>query len=93
MVYFIQMGTDGPIKIGFTTGDISKRLEALQIGNPYPLVLLLTIEGDARLEKAIHAMFSDIRMVGEWFENMPRLVAYINILRHEKEFPTVSNDA
>ncbi|MGH9808417.1 MAG: GIY-YIG nuclease family protein [Terriglobia bacterium] len=39
-VYLIQSGKDGPAKIGFTSGDLPKRLRELQCGSPEKLTLI-----------------------------------------------------
>ena len=69
MIYFIQAGENGPIKIGYTQyQDVaSKRLIALQISCPYKLNLLAKIEGGMILEKRLHMMFKKHWMRGEWF--------------------------
>lgn len=66
-VYIIE-GAPGLYKIGFTAGPIGKRLRALQTGNPTKLRTEMTITGTARDEQRLHALFSDKRTVGEWFE-------------------------
>ena len=53
-VYFIQSGEGGPVKIGHTNGDVKRRLEALQTGNPAPLKLLLSIDGGRDIERIFH---------------------------------------
>ncbi len=66
-VYFIQEGADGPIKIGFTTGDPSGRLSALQTGNPNPLRIVAATPGTMEDERRWHERFAHLRMLGEWF--------------------------
>lgn len=65
-VYFVQLGDDGPIKIG-RAGEPRKRLSALQVGNPTELVLRDVVPGDLVLEKALHQRFEPARIRGEWF--------------------------
>jgi hypothetical protein len=43
VVYFVQAGDGGPIKIGPTTNDIRERVKRLQTGNPENLTRLLEI--------------------------------------------------
>lgn len=71
-VYFIQAGTDGPIKIG-VTWNIAQRLRMLQYGTPNELHHI----GDTRcqdsqaarkLERALHEQLKAAHMRGEWFE-------------------------
>lgn len=66
VVYFIQVGSDGPIKVGFTT-NIEKRILGIRHGLPESAQLLATIPGGKKLEKAIHRGLSEYRMRGEWF--------------------------
>lgn len=77
-VYFIQQGTDGPIKIGSSV-DPQARLRALQTANPHPLRLLAKAPGDVRDERALHERFSEHRINGclEWFSPAPDLLAHI----------------
>jgi hypothetical protein len=72
-VYLIRaetsvFGIDGALKIGFTRYDPAGRVAHLQIGCPFPLVLIGYIRpGSVRLEKQIHGMFARHRLQGEWF--------------------------
>lgn len=66
--YVYLIGSDGfrPVKIG--TGNPSKRLGELQIGNPFPLKILWQTPGGAVLETALHHRFNMWRHSGEWFD-------------------------
>jgi hypothetical protein len=66
VVYFIQAGNDGPIKIGVTRS-LDIRLPMLQTGSPYLLVVLATINGGHELESAYHRALCHHRMRSEWF--------------------------
>lgn len=75
IVYFIQAGTDGPVKIGKSTRALlATRTAALQTGNPYPLELIGVAPGGHALEREIHALFAHLRMAGEWFYPEPQLL-------------------
>jgi hypothetical protein len=75
-LYFIQAGTDGPVKIGFTNGDPAGRLKELQVGSPIALRLLRTIDNAGmKVEAWFHARYADCRLVGEWFEFNPEMLA------------------
>jgi hypothetical protein len=65
-VYFIQCGPGGAFKIG-RTNSAQERLSALQTANPTPLRLWCALQGDDRLEKAIHEKLDRFRLRGEWF--------------------------
>lgn len=74
MTYFIQVGEDGPIKIGKTSGLAESRLADLQIGNPRKLRLLAVTD---ECERCLHRQFAHLRGQGEWHEPGPDLIAYI----------------
>lgn len=76
MIYFIQGAMGGPIKIGYTN-NLGRRLFELQEGNPYPLRVLATTEGDRKVEGLLHRKFSEYRYRIEWFEDAPELLEFI----------------
>lgn len=80
VVYFIQAGKRGPIKIGVAT-NVRKRLDALQTGSPYRLRLRATVPGDLYTEGAYHRMFSEHRMSGEWFKPVAPILQEIKSIR------------
>ena len=65
-VYFIEGEGSGLVKIG-KTGNVKRRLRALQTSSPVSLNLLMTIEYDDDLESRIHNKLSAHRAHGEWF--------------------------
>jgi len=66
MIYFIEEGGGTYVKIGYSTNP-KKRLPDLQPGNPRELSIIRIVPGGKDLERALHAMFSSTRRVGEWF--------------------------
>ncbi len=89
-VYFARAGSDGPIKIGITTGDPVARIAALQTGCPWPLVFIGSVSGSFQQEAWLHARFAAERMKGEWFNPSPGLLTAIDeILRPGFEWPTI----
>jgi len=82
-IYFIQSGTSGPIKIGYSGGSIERRLAALQTGHPEPLRLLASMGGDRSTEAELHRRFHTHRRSGEWFDPHPDLIQFIAVLRPE----------
>ena len=66
MIYVIQAGEHGPIKIG-TAADPGRRLQSLQVGNPDRLRLIAVWPGDSAVEDAIHAELNRWHRSGEWF--------------------------
>lgn len=76
-VYFVQVGKDGPIKIGTTHGDPRGRLGALQTSHHETLVLLGSISGGVNVEGVWQHRFKALRLRGEWFRAAPELLAAI----------------
>lgn len=75
-VYFIQAGSDGPIKIGFAKNP-EARLRDLQPGNHRTLFLRATRPGTGADERHHHERFASARLIGEWFAPVPALLSYI----------------
>ncbi len=76
-VYFISCDRpEFPIKIGFAI-DVRVRMRALQGAMPWPLEVLLTIEGDVDKERELHRQFKHLRMEGEWFSRDADIMKYI----------------
>lgn len=90
MIYFIQQGKTGPIKIGYTANsDISKRINSMQPASPEPLILLGYIEGEKDKEALLHRFFHAYRLKGEWFEPDPMVLNYILSLILGIDFDTL----
>lgn len=70
MIYFIQAGEDGPVKIGYTkrAEGVKRRLTTFQTSHAETLRLLGSHEGTLEDEKELHRQFSNRRVRGEWFE-------------------------
>lgn len=66
VIYFIEAGDVGPIKIGIAT-DVSTRLKSLQATNPTPLRVLAAVAGTMKDERDLHRRFASERLNGEWF--------------------------
>jgi hypothetical protein len=77
MIYFIQQGYSGPVKIGYTDSDPQSRKSQLQVGNPKHLILVATKDGSLEDEKRLHLQFELFRVNGEWFSNSETLQTYI----------------
>jgi len=76
MIYFIQAGENGPIKIG-QSDNPQERLNQLQTANPYKLKLLWIYCGDSYSEAEIHKMFLQELIRGEWFHPSDSLFTFI----------------
>lgn len=71
LIYFMQAGKGGHVKIGWTRDQktLTNRKSTLQTGQPHPLVVLRTIDDAPRwAEVWLHGFFSGVRAAGEWFE-------------------------
>lgn len=84
MIYFIQAGKNGPIKIGFTQNSINDRLNSLQNATYEELELIGTCNGEIEDEKKIHSIFNSIKIRGEWFRPTEDL---LNFIFEKTKFP------
>jgi hypothetical protein len=92
IVYFIQAGARGPIKIGLTS-DVRRRLFSLQTASPQPLRLLGGIPGGQGLERALHRELAAHHIKGEWFRPAPEVRRFAHLAavidgRHPEEVAT-----
>lgn len=76
LVYFIQRGEDGPVKIGYSK-NVRGRLSQLQGGMPERLRLLGVLDGGKTEEHRLHRYFAAHAISGEWFNPAPELLAFI----------------
>jgi len=83
-LYFIT-SKGGPIKIGVSNNP-AKRLKGLQTSNPYQLTLSAVIPGGALMEGEYHKRFAEHRLVGEWFNPAPGILAEIERLNQSPVF-------
>ncbi len=67
LVYFIQVETSGPLKIGFSEA-VFERLAHLQVGNPKELTVYGVIPGSVATETLLHRLLAEHRIRGEWFK-------------------------
>lgn len=84
MIYFIQAGENGPIKIGYTEKSPYKRLNSLQVGNHEELTLIAIMPGGERSESELHKRFEYAHKRGEWFYPTLRLIRFINSPENKK---------
>lgn len=78
-VYYVR-GAAGRIKIGFSEAP-DQRIASLQTGHPERLEVLLVVPGTSDDERVLHAMFSYLRLSGEWFEGSPELLSHIEAVK------------
>jgi hypothetical protein len=88
VIYVIQEQPNGPVKIGYTEGDVQDwricvkgRLESLQTGNPRRLAVVAVFDGNMKVERALHAKFWSFRLRGEWFEYVDEVCAFVETHR------------
>lgn len=67
LVYFIRVGEQPFVKIGYTDR-LHHRLAVLQTGHWEAVWLALVMPGDRALERELHARFNNWRHMGEWFK-------------------------
>lgn len=71
-LYLMQMGDDGPVKIG-VANDVEARRRTLQTAAPHPLHIRVVLNGRGHREREMHQRFAYFRMSGEWFEPIPEI--------------------
>ena len=76
MIYFVQRGNGGPVKIGRAV-DHHARIRSLQTASPEPLLVLAIAPGGAARESMIHQRLKPHRLSGEWYQPVPELHALI----------------
>jgi putative transcriptional regulator len=77
-VYFARAGRDGPIKVGWTSGDLKRRIAILQTGTPDRLEVVASMAGSTETERLVHAAHGPARRVGEWFNPTPALLELVD---------------
>lgn len=80
VVYFVQDGKTGPVKIGWTA-NFPQRWKALQLWSAQPLRCRLLVRGEKKLEQRLHKQFAAQRLHGEWFSWSPELETLITSVR------------
>lgn len=80
IVYFVQEGSDGPIKIGFTRQTVEHRLRSFETGNSSPLRILGWFAAEPFEERRWHKEFAACHKHGEWFYPTAHLLNAINAI-------------
>jgi hypothetical protein len=76
-IYFLQVGADGPIKIGFTISDVKRRVRAHQTGSPHILRWIGVYEGSRQDELHAHRLLQNSSLRGEWFYPTTEVLAFV----------------
>ncbi|MFL6210227.1 MAG: GIY-YIG nuclease family protein [Pyrinomonadaceae bacterium] len=87
MIYFVQSGINGPIKIGYAI-EPWKRIKQLQTGNHEMLAFLKAIPGDKKRETEIHKLLSPHKKQGEWYHPTNEVLEFIKTL-DEPEYEVI----
>ena len=85
MIYFVQVGKNGPIKIG-QSETIHDKLAELQVGCPWKLRLLFVYNGRDFSESGLHEHFKDENIRGEWFRPA-RAIKEFNLYHPDDCYP------
>ena len=73
MIYFIQSGESGPVKIGKADDPVS-RLSSLQVGSPDQLHIRAVLDVHDSVEGHLHSVLGNCRIRGEWFDTNELIV-------------------
>lgn len=87
MVYFIGTKQYKFVKIG-VTGNVRNRLYQLNASCPFYLEVFLVLEGNYKLEKYLHDLFSKYNTKAEWFTLSPEIKEFIS----SPIIPNIKND-
>jgi len=70
-VYLISCGTENNrrYKIGYTRGEVSKRVKQLRTGNSEDLIIesIYKSKWGTKIESVLHRNYKNYRLSGEWF--------------------------
>ncbi len=75
MIYFLQAGDDGPIKIGYVA-DVDQ-IKMWQEGSPVPLKLLTTFAGTVEVAVYLQSKFLRFRQQEQWFKVSQEIFDFI----------------
>jgi len=76
-MYFLQVGKDGPIKIGWTSGNVWGRVRALQQSSPEQLFWIGARPAKHDDEQAAHKLLANSRKRSEWFFPTQEVLAFV----------------
>lgn len=75
-LYFIQSGTGGPVKIGYTK-QLATRLKAIHTMNGGSVRFLGALSGSRKDEKRFHEKYAADRLHGEWFRLSREILLFL----------------
>ncbi len=98
-VYVICVENTSFRKVGHASRDVKSRLDSLQIGCPYPLILEYSVKTElyTEVERIMHAALARFHKQGEWFDVsldvvMDHLHTIETLLEDEELLPRVKTD-
>jgi hypothetical protein len=77
VVYFIQLQPIGPIKIGFTNGNVALRMKALQQTSPHILKWIGWFPGGRKDELSAHHRLVNSKLRAEWFHPTREVLDFV----------------
>lgn len=88
MIYFVQAGARGPVKIG-KADDVATRIANLATAHYEHLSLLATLDVPDGIERSLHRLLRRHCIRGEWFASCPEVIAVVDLAVEGKlpEFP------
>lgn len=75
-VYLLRDDASGLVKIGWAR-NVQRRCKQLQTGNPSALRVSEVIAGTRSAEGALHSLFKERRISGEWFDDRDHEVSAV----------------
>jgi hypothetical protein len=87
-IYFLYAPISKRMKIGYTKF-FDTRFAKIQSSSPEQLEILRIIEGDGRLERMLHRLFSIERDHGEWFAASESMLEFARGLEEKKHYKDV----
>lgn len=94
VVYLMQASWGGPVKIGTCRKErLEARLQEVQVGNPYRLVVRHVLDGGKELEEWIHEQLGNLRLRGEWFGPGEEVLWHFEVDHSASDWESVCNSS
>jgi hypothetical protein len=79
MIYIVQVGQNGPVKIGRTKNPMS-RIKDLQVMHFEQLRIIRLFWGESLEEHHLHSLFLPYRIRGEWYNYHPIMMGDVGLV-------------